>query len=142
MMIDSIKSFITSLKSDIKKLDVLINALESQYELLSQRDSELESHNQKMLNILNNLNETHQQRDEFMNSLGLPCNSEGLHTLCSKLPDPVKKIATELLQELTIKSKLCKALNERSGQLLANQRQLMQRLTGGEDKSAYPEINF
>ena len=141
-MIDSIKSFITSLKSDIKKLDVLINALESQYELLSQRDSELESHNQKMLNILNNLNETHQQRDEFMNSLGLPCNSEGLHTLCSKLPDPVKKIATELLQELTIKSKLCKALNERSGQLLANQRQLMQRLTGGEDKSAYPEINF
>ena len=142
MIIDSIKSFITSLKNDIKKLDVLINALESQYELLSQRDSELENHNQKMLVILNNLNETHQHRDDFLNSLGLPCNSEGLHLLCSKLPSPVKKMTTELLQELTMKSKLCKALNERSGQLLAHQRQLIQRLTGGENKNSYPEMNF
>ncbi|WP_236559717.1 flagellar export chaperone FlgN [Colwellia sp. 20A7] len=142
MIIDSIKSFITSLKNDIGKLDVLINALESQYELLSQRDSGLESHNKKMLLILSNLNTTHQQRDDFLNSLGLPCNSEGLHLLCNKLPAPVKKMTTELLQELTMKSKLCKALNERSGQLLANQRQLMQRLTGGKNKSSYPEMNF
>jgi len=142
MTIDSIKSFITSLKSDIKKLDVLITALESQYELLSKRDSGLESHNQNMLEILSNLDKTHQLRDNFLSDLGLPCNSEGLHLLCSKLPAPVKKITTELLQELTMKSKLCKALNERSGQLLANQRQLMQRLTGGEDKNAYPEMSL
>jgi flagella synthesis protein FlgN len=142
MTIDSIKSFITSLKNDISKLDVLISALESQYVLLSQRDSGLESHNEKMLTILSDLDKTHQQRDNYLIGLGLPCNSEGLHLLCSKLPLPIKKMTTELLQELTIKSKLCKALNERSGQLLANQRQLMQRLIGGENKSSYPEMNF
>ena len=142
MTIDSIKSFITSLKSDIKKLDVLITALESQYVLLSQRDSGLESHNEKMLTILSELDKTHQQRDKYLIGLGIPCNSEGLHLLCSKLPLPIKKMTTELLQELTIKSKLCKALNERSGKLLANQRQLMQRLIGGENKSSYPEMNF
>ena len=142
MTIDSIKSFITSLKNDISKLDVLISALESQYVLLSQRDSGLESHNEKMLTILSELDKTHQQRDKYLIGLGIPCNSEGLHLLCSKLPLPIKKMTTELLQELTIKSKLCKALNERSGQLLANQRQLMQRLIGGENKSSYPEMNF
>jgi len=31
-------------------------------------------------------------------------------------------------------------MNERSGQLLSSQRRLLQRLTGGENKQAYPEM--
>ncbi|WP_404338588.1 flagellar export chaperone FlgN [Pseudoalteromonas mariniglutinosa] len=142
MTIDSIKQYLASLRHDIKKLDALIKALESQYELLSKRDAGLQTHNEKMLQVLDSLNENHIKRDQFLTTLGLPTGSEGLRQLCAKLPEPVKTLTTELLQELTMKSKLCKALNERSGQLLANQKQLMQRLTGGENNTTYPDMNI
>ncbi|MCQ8877522.1 flagellar protein FlgN [Pseudoalteromonas shioyasakiensis] len=142
MTINSIKLYITSLRQDIKKLDVLISALESQYELLNKRDTGLDKHNIKMLEVLNSLEQTHAQRDAFLISLSLPSGSKGLRLLCNKLPEPVKSMTTDLLQELTIKSKHCKALNERSGKLLASQRQLMQRLTGVKNNNSYPEMNI
>lgn len=138
-MINTIKLYISSLKQDIKKLDVLIDSLEKQYQLLSQRDTQLQTHNELMLTLLEQLNTTHQHRELFIASIGLPEGKEGLRLLCEKLPEPVKSHTTKLLQELTIKSKLCKTMNERSGQLLANQRQLMQRLTGAQNNTTYPD---
>ena len=72
MNIGTVKEYIISLKSDIKKLDSLISFLESQYELLKQRDGRLKEHNDKMLELLDSLNVSHTQRDIFLVSLGLP----------------------------------------------------------------------
>ncbi|AQQ01992.1 flagellar protein FlgN [Pseudoalteromonas aliena] len=138
----TLKEYIVSLKNDIKKLDALIVFLESQYVLLSQRDIQLEEHNIKMLKLLDSLNDSHTKRDAFLVSLGLPSGKEGLTQLRSKLPSDVNAITTKLLQELEIKTKTCKMMNERSGQLLSSQRRLMQRLTGGENKQAYPEMQL
>ncbi|MBB1385737.1 flagellar export chaperone FlgN [Pseudoalteromonas sp. SG45-5] len=138
----TLKEYIVSLKNDIKKLDALIVFLESQYVLLSQRDIQLEEHNIKMLKLLDSLNDSHTKRDAFLVSLGLPSGKEGLTQLRSKLPSDVNAITNKLLQELEIKTKTCKMMNERSGQLLSSQRRLMQRLTGGENKQAYPEMQL
>ncbi|MBB1446225.1 flagellar export chaperone FlgN [Pseudoalteromonas sp. SG41-6] len=138
----TLKEYIVSLKNDIKKLDALIVFLESQYVLLSQRDIQLEDHNIKMLKLLDSLNDSHTKRDAFLVSLGLPSGKEGLTQLRSKLPSDVNAITNKLLQELEIKTKTCKMMNERSGQLLSSQRRLMQRLTGGENKQAYPEMQL
>ena len=142
MTISRLKEYIVSLKNDIKKLDALIVFLESQYVLLSQRDIQLEEHNIKMLKLLDSLNDSHSKRDAFLVSLGLPSGKEGLTQLRSKLPSDVNAITTKLLQELEIKTKTCKMMNERSGQLLSSQRRLMQHLTGGENKQAYPEMQL
>ncbi|WP_220496642.1 flagellar export chaperone FlgN [Pseudoalteromonas sp. SG41-6] len=142
MTISTLKEYIVSLKNDIKKLDALIVFLESQYVLLSQRDIQLEDHNIKMLKLLDSLNDSHTKRDAFLVSLGLPSGKEGLTQLRSKLPSDVNAITNKLLQELEIKTKTCKMMNERSGQLLSSQRRLMQRLTGGENKQAYPEMQL
>ncbi|WP_220492819.1 MULTISPECIES: flagellar export chaperone FlgN [unclassified Pseudoalteromonas] len=142
MTISTLKEYIVSLKNDIKKLDALIVFLESQYVLLSQRDIQLEEHNIKMLKLLDSLNDSHTKRDAFLVSLGLPSGKEGLTQLRSKLPSDVNAITNKLLQELEIKTKTCKMMNERSGQLLSSQRRLMQRLTGGENKQAYPEMQL
>lgn len=142
MKINTVKEYIVSLKHDIKKLDSLIMFLEAQYELLSRRDEKLKEHNDKMLELLSNLNNSHSQRDNFLISLGLPSGKEGLTQLREKLPSDVKSITEKLLQELEIKTKTCKMMNERSGQLLSSQRRLVQRLTGGENKQAYPEMQL
>jgi flagella synthesis protein FlgN len=142
MTISTLKEYIVSIKNDINKLDALIVFLESQYVLLSQRDIQLEEHNIKMLKLLDSLNDSHTKRDAFLVSLGLPSGKEGLTQLRSKLPSDVNAITTKLLQELEIKTKTCKMMNERSGQLLSSQRRLMQRLTGGENKQAYPEMQL
>ncbi|GAB0112122.1 flagellar export chaperone FlgN [Pseudoalteromonas distincta] len=142
MKINTVKEYIVSLKHDIKKLDSLIMFLEAQYELLSRRDEKLKEHNDKMLELLSNLNNSHSQRDNFLISLGLPSGKEGLTQLREKLPSDVKSITVKLLQELEIKTKTCKMMNERSGQLLSSQRRLVQRLTGGENKQAYPEMQL
>lgn len=142
MKINTIKEYILSLKHDIKKLDSLIKFLESQYELLSRRDNQLKEHNDEMLELLDSLNNSHIQRDSFLVSLGLPSGKEGLTQLREKLPNDIKTATTKLLQELEIKTKTCKMMNERSGQLLSSQRRLVQRLTGGENKQAYPEMQL
>lgn len=142
MKINTVKEYIVSLKHDIRKLDSLIMFLEAQYELLSRRDEKLKEHNDKMLELLSNLNNSHSQRDNFLISLGLPSGKEGLTQLREKLPSDVKSITVKLLQELEIKTKTCKMMNERSGQLLSSQRRLVQRLTGGENKQAYPEMQL
>ncbi|MEL0642265.1 flagellar export chaperone FlgN [Pseudoalteromonas aliena] len=142
MKVNTVKEYIVSLKHDIKKLDSLIMFLEAQYELLSRRDEKLKEHNDKMLELLSSLNDSHNQRDNFLISLGLPSGKEGLMQLKEKLPSDVKSITIKLLQELEIKTKTCKMMNERSGQLLSSQRRLVQRLTGGENKQAYPEMQL
>lgn len=142
MKVTSIKEYIISLKHDIKKLDSLISFLEAQYDLLSRRDNQLKEHNDKMLTLLTSLNNTHLERDNFLISLGLPSGKEGLTQLREKLPSDVQSVTTKLLQELEIKTKTCKMMNERSGQLLSSQRRLLQRLTGAENKQAYPDMQI
>lgn len=142
MTISSIKQFIESLSFDIRKLDTLIAALEHQYQLLSERDQTLKRHNLAMITVLKSLEQNHHNRDLYLQSLGLAKGKEGFSKLAEKLPLDIKRTAHTLMQELLIKSKHCQALNERSGLLLARQKQLLHRLTGTQSNTEYPECAF
>jgi len=108
----TVKEYIVSLQQDITKLDALIELLETQYELLSQRNVQLETHNKKMLGFLESLNESHNQRDGFLVSLGLQGGKEGLAQLTALLPADINSLTTKLLHQLELKTKTCKIMNQ------------------------------
>lgn len=141
MSIHSIRDFIISLSSDLKKLNELIASLEKQYELLSRRKSqELETLNRDILNLIHMLYQSNLQREHYMHKLGLPSNKRGIQTLREKLPSPLKEATGKLLEELAIKSGLCSMMNEKSGHILATQKQMICRMMGAQDQLSYPQL--
>lgn len=136
-----LKHFISSLQQDVQRLDQLSQLLEQQYELMSLRQSEpLQQLNQQVLQLMSAVEQSHQARDQVLAQLGLQNNRSDLQQLVSRLPAPVQHGTRQLLQELTLKSRLCQAQNEKSGKLLAAQRQLMQKLTGMQNRTSYPAM--
>lgn len=136
-----LKQFISSLQQDVQRLDQLNQLLEQQYELMSQRDStQLQQLNQQSLQLMTTLELSHNERDTLLQQFGLQNNRDGMRQLVSRLPAPVQHGTRQLLQELTLKARLCHAQNEKSGKLLASQRQLMQKLTGMNSRTSYPAI--
>lgn len=136
-----LKHFISSLQQDVQRLDQLSQLLEQQYELMSLRQSEpLQQLNQQVLQLMSAVEQSHQARDQVLAQLGLQNNRTDLQQLVSRLPAPVQHGTRQLLQELTLKSRLCQAQNEKSGKLLAAQRQLMQKLTGMQNRTSYPAM--
>jgi flagella synthesis protein FlgN len=136
-----LKHFISSLQQDVQRLDQLSQLLEQQYELMSLRQSEpLQQLNQQVLQLMSAVEQSHQARDQVLAQLGLQNNRTDLQQLVSRLPVPVQHGTRQLLQELTLKSRLCQAQNEKSGKLLAAQRQLMQKLTGMQNRTSYPAM--
>ncbi|WP_215396203.1 flagellar export chaperone FlgN [Rheinheimera oceanensis] len=136
-----LKQFISSLQQDVQRLDQLNQLLEQQYELMSQRDStQLQQLNQQSLQLMTTLELSHNERDTLLQQFGLQNNRDGMRQLVSRLPAPVQHGTRQLLQELTLKARLCHAQNEKSGKLLASQRQLMQKLTGMNSRTSYPAM--
>ncbi|PKM18277.1 MAG: flagellar protein FlgN [Gammaproteobacteria bacterium HGW-Gammaproteobacteria-15] len=136
-----LKQFISSLQQDVQRLDQLNQLLEQQYELMSQRESaQLQQLNQHSLQLMTALELSHNERDALLQQFGLQNNRDGMRQLVSRLPAPVQHGTRQLLQELTLKARLCHAQNEKSGKLLASQRQLMQKLTGMHSRTSYPAM--
>lgn len=141
MSADLLKRFISSLQQDVQRLDQLSQLLDQQYELMSQRNSgPLQQLNQQVLQVMAAVEQSHSNRDQLLAQLGLQNRRDDLQQLVSKLPAPVQHGTRQLLQELTLKSRLCQAKNEKSGKLLAAQRQLMQKLTGMQSRTSYPAM--
>ena len=136
-----LKQFISSLQQDVQRLDQLSQLLDQQYELMSRRSSEpLQQLNQQALQLMTAVQHSHTARDSLLQQFGLPNTAAGLRQLVSRLPAPLQHGTRQLLQELALKSRLCQAKNEKSGKLLASQRQLMQRLTGLQSRTSYPAM--
>ncbi|MBU1308382.1 MAG: flagellar protein FlgN [Gammaproteobacteria bacterium] len=139
MSAELLKSFISSLQQDVQRLDQLSQLLDQQYELMSQRHSvALQQLNQQVLQLMAAVEHSHSSRDQLLAQLGLQNRRNDLQQLVSRLPAPIQHGTRKLLQELTLKSRLCQAKNEKNGKLLAAQRQLMQKLTGMQNRTSYP----
>ena len=136
-----LKQFISSLQQDVQRLDQLSQLLDQQYELMSRRSAEpLEQLNQQTLQLMAAVELSHAERDQLLQQFGLQHNRSGMHSLVNRLPTAVQQGTRQLLQELTLKARLCHAQNEKSGKLLASQRQLMQKLTGMHSRTSYPAM--
>lgn len=141
MSAELLKRFISSLQQDVQRLDSLSQLLDQQYELMSQRSGEaLQQLNQQALTLMTALQLSHGEREKVLQQFGLSGDADGLRQLISRLPASLQRGTRQLVQELTLKSRLCQAQNEKSGKLLASQRQLMQKLTGLHSRTSYPAM--
>ncbi|WP_337842409.1 flagellar export chaperone FlgN [Rheinheimera sp.] len=138
-----LKLVIQSLQQDQQLLQQLSPLLQKQYVLLSLRKSaELELLNQQATALLTKVQHNHQQRLQAMRELQLPATEQGFSLLLQKLPQTIRNASADLLQMVQDHTELCQRLNQKNGELLAQQRRLLQRLLGQHDQQSYPQLSF
>ncbi|MFC4653855.1 flagellar export chaperone FlgN [Rheinheimera marina] len=139
----ALKQIIQSLQQDQQLLQQLSPLLQKQYVLLSLRKSaELDLLNQQATDLLAQVQRNHQLRKLAMADLQLPLTEQGFAQLLQKLPAGIRNASEDLLQKVQRHTELCQQLNQKNGELLAQQRGLLQRLLGQPDQQSYPQLSF
>ncbi|HJS15961.1 MULTISPECIES: flagellar export chaperone FlgN [Rheinheimera] len=137
----ALKHIIAGLQHDADLLQQLSPMLQKQYVLMSMRQSsELELLNQKAAMLLEQLNRNATERYQAMSVLQLQPTQQGFERLLSSLPEKIREASQQLLNKVQRHTELCQQLNQKNGELLAHQRQLMQNLLGMENKTSYPDM--
>ncbi|RRJ20264.1 hypothetical protein EIK76_12115 [Rheinheimera mesophila] len=137
----ALKHIITALQHDADLLQQLSPMLQKQYVLMSMRQSaELEQLNQKAAMLLEQLHRNAAERQQAMSVLQLQPTQQGFERLLSSLPEKIRQASQQLLDKVQRHTELCQQLNQKNGELLAQQRQLMQNLLGMDNKTSYPEM--
>lgn len=137
----ALKHIIAGLQHDADLLQQLSPMLQKQYVLMSMRQSsELELLNQKAAMLLEQLNRNATERYQAMSVLQLQPTQQGFERLLSSLPEKIREASQQLLNKVQRHTELCQQLNQKNGELLAHQRQLMQNLLGMDNKTSYPDM--
>lgn len=137
----ALKHIIAGLQHDADLLQQLSPMLQKQYVLMSMRQSnELEQLNQKAAMLLEQLQRNATERYQAMSVLQLQPTQQGFERLLSSLPEKIREASQQLLNKVQRHTELCQQLNQKNGELLAHQRQLMQNLLGMENKTSYPDM--
>lgn len=137
----ALKHIIAGLQHDADLLQQLSPMLQKQYVLMSMRQSnELELLNQKAAMLLEQLQRNATERYQAMSVLQLQPTEQGFERLLSSLPEKIREASKQLLNKVQRHTELCQQLNQKNGELLAHQRQLMQNLLGMENKTSYPDM--
>jgi flagella synthesis protein FlgN len=137
----ALKQIISTLQQDAELLQQLSPLLQKQYVLMNLRKSaELEQLNQQASVLLELLHQNAAERQQAMASLQLQPNPQGFELLLSKLPEKIRDASQQLLNKVQRHTELCQQLNQKNGELLARQRQLMQNLMGMDSKTSYPAM--
>lgn len=137
----ALKHIIAGLQHDADLLQQLSPMLQKQYVLMSMRQSsELELLNQKAAMLLEQLNRNATERYQAMSVLQLQPTQQGFERLLFSLPEKIREASQQLLNKVQRHTELCQQLNQKNGELLAHQRQLMQNLLGMENKTSYPDM--
>ena len=124
----ALKHIIAGLQHDADLLQQLSPMLQKQYVLMSMRQSsELELLNQKAAMLLEQLNRNATERYQAMSVLQLQPTQQGFERLLSSLPEKIREASQQLLNKVQRHTELCQQLNQKNGELLAHQRQLMQK---------------
>lgn len=137
----ALKHIIAGLQHDADLLQQLNPVLQKQYVLMSMRQSsELEQLNQKATMLLEQLHFNATERHQAMSLLQLQPTQQSFELLLSSLPEKIREASQQLLNKVQRHTELCQQLNQKNGELLAHQRQLMQNLLGMENKTSYPDM--
>lgn len=137
----ALKHIITGLQHDADLLQQLSPMLQKQYVLMSMRHStELVQLNQRAEMLLEQLHRNATERYQAMSILQLQPTEQGFERLLSSLPEKIRQASQQLLDKVQRHTELCQQLNQKNGELLAQQRQLMQNLLGMENKTSYPDM--
>lgn len=137
----ALKQVIQSLRQDTQLLNQLNPLLRRQYVLLSTRQcAALEQLNQQASHLLAQLQQQAQCRSQALLQLGLTPTQAGFSQLLALLPPAVRQASQQLLDTVASQTAACQQQNQQNGELLASQRQLMQRLLGMDNNTSYPAL--
>ncbi|MGR5148926.1 flagellar export chaperone FlgN [Photobacterium alginatilyticum] len=133
-----IKALLSELALDVKSYQQLERQLQQQETLLVNRDSQaLLTHNAELQRLMQQLGERAQRRCEYLESLGVSADDTGMKRLLSALPAQYRQQGSALWQQLYELTLQCQARNNSNGRLLAQQKQMIDKLLKPEQQYCY-----
>ncbi|WP_115719450.1 flagellar protein FlgN [Gallaecimonas mangrovi] len=119
-------ALIKGVKQDIARCEEVSKLLRHQERLLRRTDDEgLAALNRLLMPALEQLADSASKRTDLLKRLGVTPNQSGMTVLLNKLPATLSNQLAPLWQVLQDRLAQCQALNERNGQLLADQQELL-----------------
>lgn len=123
--------------------EALLPALQGQFQCLTQLDSHnLVSANQKASHWIQFATKNQTSIQRIVQHLGATSDKIGLNSIADQLPPQLKARFKRLINILSVRQSQCHALNERNGELLSRQTQLIQSLLGQQPEQYAPRQGF
>lgn len=133
-----VKEILTEIQRDRKYYIKLIHLLKQQRSLIIERKTEaLEELNQNMASIYAQLTESARKRISTLRDMCIPPHAEGIRFLFSRLPANHHIQAKALWEDLELRVRECKELNERNANLLTMQQEIVNSILGNEPDLIY-----
>jgi len=133
-----VKSLFSELTQDVKSYQQLARQLQHQESLLVNRDSQaLLTHNAQLQQLMQQLSEHAQRRCGYLEALGVSADDAGMNRLLGALPDQYRQQGSMLWQQLYELTLQCQERNNTNGRLLAQQKQLIDKLLKPEQQYCY-----
>ncbi|NIE52864.1 flagellar protein FlgN [Pantoea sp. Ap-870] len=128
---ERVKSLLRDIKQDTQHYDALTHLLKQQREAMIACDAgHLQSVNDQLLHIYQQLHDSAQRRSETLQALKLSSDSRGVNQLLPYLPATLAQQAESWWRTLELSALTCQQMNDRNGVLLAMQQETLNTLTG------------
>lgn len=132
---DKVRYLLRDIQQDRHDYQVLGEMLQQQYRLLLKHDAnELQRLHQQQIPLMQTLANRAKTRQGLLTALGLPANEQGMRQLLDRLPSQLTAQVDPIWTALQQQVESNRQQNDRNGQLLASQmevlRHLMQQPTG------------
>ncbi|NWA61735.1 flagellar protein FlgN [Pantoea sp. B9002] len=136
---ERVKTLLRDIKQDTQHYDALTALLQQQREAMIACDAiNLQSVNEQLLAIYQQLHGSAQRRSETLQALKLASDSRGISQLMPYLPAALAQQAESWWRTLELSALSCQQMNERNGLLLSMQQETLGSLTGqGEQNFLY-----
>ncbi|MGF1714974.1 flagellar protein FlgN [Photobacterium chitinilyticum] len=133
-----VKALLSELALDVKSYQQLARQLQHQETLLVNRDSQaLLTHNAQLQQLMKQLGDHAQRRCEYLESLGVSADDTGMKRLLAALPAQYQQQGNVLWQQLYELTLQCQERNNCNGRLLAQQKQMIDKLLKPEQQYCY-----
>ncbi len=124
-------NLVRGIQADVSCCAALLPLLTEQQRLLARQDSDnLATVGENIAAQLRLLENNARVRIQTLKALGLAPDAEGMQRLLAKLPSTAASQLERSWRQLELELARCQALNERNGELLAQQRMALAELTG------------
>ncbi|WP_299019584.1 flagellar protein FlgN [uncultured Photobacterium sp.] len=133
-----VKALLGELAQDVTSYQHLAQQLKHQQALLVNRDSQaLLSHNVQLQQLMQQLGEHAKRRSEYLESLGVSADDAGMKRLMAALPAQFSQQGNQLWKKLYELTLQCQELNNANGRVLAQQKQMIDKLLKPEQQFCY-----
>lgn len=133
-----VKTLLSDLAQDAAHYAELEALLAKQHSHLTRRDSQaLNSISKAVLPLMDALNSNAQRRVKCLESLGVTGDDAGMQKVLAALPDTYKRQGLSHWDRIYALAKRCQEQNNANGRLLAQQKQLFDKLLKPEHTFSY-----